>query len=83
LLLVSLVGLLIRACIWVSTRTVPIIMAILAAVALCLLFLFHFHPDTRMVLSSAGWGVVVLATWILVLGVVHAVHLGQIDETAD
>ena len=83
-LLASLVGLLIRACIRVSTPAIPLIMASLAAVALCLLLLFHFHPQTRMVLSSAGMGAVAVVIWVLVLGVVHAVHLLRItDEPTD
>lgn len=79
-LLVALVGLLIRACVWVSTPTIPVMLACLAAVALFLLLFFSLHPNSRVVLSSAGLGAAVAAAWILVLGVVHAIHLGRITD---
>ena len=77
-LLASLVGLLVRACVRVSTPTIPVALASLAALALFLLLLFDLHPDSQVALSSAGIGAVVVAAWILVLGVVHAVHLGRV-----
>jgi hypothetical protein len=81
-LLAVLVALLVLASVRVRSRAVPLALAAVAALLVVMLITKPGTGHPTPELSGAGTAGLVVGCWIVVLGVVHAVHLTRVGRRA-